>query len=146
MPNILAGQTHPSLPPLPSPNGSRWCEFVAPPSGKGATGKRPIHPLKKKKKKEEQSHAARKIFFDRFAGAAGRPAFKSTSRKAIIGIILVVALVAFRFFNFDTTRFALNSLLGEVAFLGDYLGYDTGYRLLRHRLRRAGAVLHQSVR
>lgn len=58
-------------------------------------------------------------FFDRFAG--GSPVdlqFKNTSRKAIIGIILIVALVAFEIFNFDTTRFALNSLLGGVAFVG----------------------------
>jgi hypothetical protein len=36
----------------------------------------------------------------------------------VIGIILVVALVAFEMFNFDTTRYALNSLLGEIAFMG----------------------------
>ncbi len=35
-----------------------------------------------------------------------------------IGVILLVALVAFEMFNFDTTRYALNSLLGEVRFLG----------------------------
>lgn len=58
-------------------------------------------------------------FFDRFAGMpAVDLQLKSTSRKAVIGIILVVALVAFEVFNFDTTRFALNSILGEVAFLG----------------------------
>lgn len=39
-------------------------------------------------------------------------------RKAIIGVILVVALVAFEVFNFDTTRYALESLLGEVKFIG----------------------------
>ena len=39
-------------------------------------------------------------------------------RKAIIGVILVVALVAFEVFNFDTTRYALESLLGDVRFLG----------------------------
>jgi hypothetical protein len=39
-------------------------------------------------------------------------------RKAIIGVILVIALVAFEIFNFDTTRYALESLLGEVTFLG----------------------------
>lgn len=41
----------------------------------------------------------------------------STSRKTIIGLILIVALVAFEVFNFDTTRFALESILGEVSFL-----------------------------
>ena len=39
-------------------------------------------------------------------------------RKAIVGAILIVALVAFEIFNFDTTRYALESLLGDVNFLG----------------------------
>ncbi len=39
-------------------------------------------------------------------------------RKLIIGAILVVALVAFEIFNFDTTRYALQSLLGETSFMG----------------------------
>lgn len=57
-------------------------------------------------------------FFDRFAGVPSVDLqFKSTSRKAVIGIILLVALVAFEIFNFDTTRFALNSILGDVAFM-----------------------------
>jgi hypothetical protein len=53
-------------------------------------------------------------------GAAGSSAnFKlSFPRKAIIGVILVVALFAFEIFNFDTTRYALESLLGETSFLG----------------------------
>lgn len=38
--------------------------------------------------------------------------------KAAIGIILIVALVAFEIFNFDTTQFALESLLGEMRFMG----------------------------
>lgn len=58
-------------------------------------------------------------FMDRFAGVPSVDLqLKSTSRKAVIGIILVVALVAFEIFNFDTTRFALNSILGEVSFFG----------------------------
>ena len=44
--------------------------------------------------------------------------FKSHSRKVVIGMILVVALVAFEMFNFDTTRFALSSILGDIAFMG----------------------------
>jgi len=58
-------------------------------------------------------------FFNRFAGSQPvelRSA--SASRKTVIGLILVVALVAFEIFNFDTTRYALNNLLGEVAFFG----------------------------
>lgn len=39
-------------------------------------------------------------------------------RKVIIGVILLVALVAFEAFNYDTTRFALDSLLGPVSFAG----------------------------
>jgi hypothetical protein len=39
-------------------------------------------------------------------------------RKVLIGIILLLALLAFEIFNFDTTQFALQSLLGDVRFLG----------------------------
>jgi hypothetical protein len=39
-------------------------------------------------------------------------------RQLVLGLILIIALVAFEIFNFDTTRYALNSLLGEVGFLG----------------------------
>lgn len=39
-------------------------------------------------------------------------------RLAVIGVLLVVALIAFEIFNFDTTRYALSDLLGEVSFMG----------------------------
>ena len=39
-------------------------------------------------------------------------------RKIILGIMLVLALFAFEMFNFDTTRYALESFLGEVRFAG----------------------------
>ena len=39
-------------------------------------------------------------------------------RQMVVGVILAVALIAFEIFNFDTTKFALNSLLGDVSFLG----------------------------
>lgn len=56
--------------------------------------------------------------FNRFLGnQAARPSI-GTSRKTVVGLLLLLALVAFEIFNFDTTRYALNSLLGEVAFLG----------------------------
>lgn len=42
----------------------------------------------------------------------------NVSRKLVAGIILLVALLAFELFNFDTTRFALQNLLGEVSFAG----------------------------
>jgi hypothetical protein len=40
------------------------------------------------------------------------------NRGLVIGVILFVALIAFEIFNFDTTQFALQSLLGNVTFLG----------------------------
>lgn len=39
-------------------------------------------------------------------------------RQAIIGVLLVIALLAFEIFNFDTTRYALQNLLGDVNFFG----------------------------
>lgn len=39
-------------------------------------------------------------------------------RQFVIGIILVLALFAFEMFNFDTTRYALTDLLGDVRFMG----------------------------
>ncbi len=39
------------------------------------------------------------------------------SRKVALGLILVIALFAFELFNFDTTRFALQNLLGDTSFL-----------------------------
>jgi hypothetical protein len=39
-------------------------------------------------------------------------------RRAIVGAILMVALFAFEIFNFDTTRYALTNLMGDVRFLG----------------------------
>lgn len=47
-----------------------------------------------------------------FSAGSRRP------RQLVIGVILLVALVAFEIFNFDTTQFALRNLLGPVAFLG----------------------------
>ncbi len=44
-------------------------------------------------------------------------------RGLMIGMILVVALVAFETFNFSTTQFALNDLLGDFAFAG--IGWAT---------------------
>ena len=39
-------------------------------------------------------------------------------KTAVIGTLLVIALIAFELFNFDTTRYALRNLLGDVSFLG----------------------------
>jgi hypothetical protein len=50
--------------------------------------------------------------------AGGAPATVNLKKQAIIGLILVVALLAFEIFNFDTTRFALRDLMGGVSFFG----------------------------
>jgi hypothetical protein len=42
---------------------------------------------------------------------------KYAPRRLVIGVVLVVALLAFEVFNFDTTRYALRDLLGNVTFL-----------------------------
>ncbi|MCA9996207.1 MAG: hypothetical protein KDE56_10700, partial [Anaerolineales bacterium] len=47
-----------------------------------------------------------------------RVASMSMQRKTMVGVILMIALFAFEIFNFDTTQFALRSLLGDVRFLG----------------------------
>lgn len=39
-------------------------------------------------------------------------------RRAVVALILLVALFAFELFNFDTTRYALTNLLGPVSFVG----------------------------
>lgn len=41
----------------------------------------------------------------------------SVPRQLLIGILLLVALLAFETFNFDTTRYALEDFLGETSFL-----------------------------
>ena len=38
--------------------------------------------------------------------------------KTAVGLILIVALFAFEIFNFDTTKYALHNLIGDVRFLG----------------------------
>lgn len=42
----------------------------------------------------------------------------AVSTPVALGLILLVALIAFEMFNFDTTRFALANLLGDVRFVG----------------------------
>ena len=42
----------------------------------------------------------------------------SVPKKTAVGFILIVALLAFEIFNFDTTQYALNNLIGDVRFLG----------------------------
>lgn len=40
----------------------------------------------------------------------------SFPRKTAVGLILLIALLAFEIFNFDTTRYALRDLLGDIRF------------------------------
>jgi hypothetical protein len=42
----------------------------------------------------------------------------SVPKKTAVGFILVIALIAFEIFNFDTTQYALRNLIGDVRFLG----------------------------
>jgi hypothetical protein len=42
----------------------------------------------------------------------------SLSGQMVIGLLFVVALLAFELFNFDTTQYALENLLGPVSFAG----------------------------
>jgi hypothetical protein len=54
------------------------------------------------------------------SGLVGRLALYGVRfpRRVMIGSILVLALLAFEVFNFDTTRYALRDVLGDVAFAG----------------------------
>ena len=47
----------------------------------------------------------------------------SPGKQTVVGLTLVIALLAFEIFNFDTTRFALSNLMGEVSFFG--IGWAT---------------------
>ena len=53
----------------------------------------------------------RATFFDELLQGQFMP-----RREVFVGIILAIALFAFELFNFDTTQFALGSLLGDVRF------------------------------
>ena len=48
----------------------------------------------------------------------GRALSTTAPKNMVIAGVLITALLAFELFNFDTTRYALNSLLGEVTFAG----------------------------
>lgn len=39
-------------------------------------------------------------------------------KKLLVAVVLFIALIAFEIFNFDTSQYALRSLLGDVQFLG----------------------------
>lgn len=52
------------------------------------------------------------------SGIFGRPISPAVSRQMVVGGILVIALIAFELFNFDTTKYALTNLLGPISFAG----------------------------
>jgi hypothetical protein len=60
------------------------------------------------------------LFSSRGSNAGlGRMLPKVNLRSSLVfGIIILVALVAFEFFNFSTTEFALSDLLGDLVFAG----------------------------
>lgn len=60
-----------------------------------------------------------------FVGAGGQFRAGTTlaripraARQGVVTALLIVAMLAFELFNFDTTRFALHNLLGDVSFSG----------------------------
>ncbi len=59
-------------------------------------------------------------YFQAQSSIGGRLAELGTSipKKFLVGAVLLVALLAFEIFNFDTSQYALRSLLGDVQFLG----------------------------
>lgn len=54
----------------------------------------------------------------RFQEATASDSLPSVAKQATVSTILVIAMLAFELFNFDTTRFALHSLLGDASFGG----------------------------
>jgi hypothetical protein len=60
-------------------------------------------------------------FVANYKPSSGRPFV--APRSVVVGLILVVALLAFEIFNFDTTRYALTNLFGDVQFVG--IGWAT---------------------
>lgn len=64
------------------------------------------------------------VFAFDWRGALRRAIRQAPAQRGLIfGMVLVVALVAFETFNFSTTQFALNDLLGNFAFAG--IGWAT---------------------
>lgn len=63
-----------------------------------------------------QTGKGHKHIQDSFRQLGGSNATFAIPRKILIGVVLVIALFAFEIFNFDTTRYALESLLGDRQF------------------------------
>lgn len=60
----------------------------------------------------------RKLHHRPTMGSQSTPTNVASTQKIVIAVVLIIALLSFEIFNFDTTRFALHSLLGDVRFLG----------------------------
>lgn len=60
----------------------------------------------------------RSEYFDPGVGSRLANINLDVPRKTMVGVILMVALLAFEIFNFDTSQYALRNLLGDVTFLG----------------------------
>lgn len=60
----------------------------------------------------------RSDYFSASAGSRLSNLDLNLPRKTMVGLILMVALLAFEIFNFDTSQYALANLLGDVRFLG----------------------------
>ena len=59
----------------------------------------------------------RNNYFDRVRPSVGTVGF-DMPKKTMVGAILMISLLAFEIFNFDTTQYALSNLLGDVRFIG----------------------------
>ena len=63
-------------------------------------------------------------------------------QKSIMGVILVVALLAFELFNFDTTRYAPGQFARRCALCWCGLGHNFGDCLLCHRFCWSGPTIY----
>lgn len=82
------------------------------------------HPQMQQQARPRQAQAYYAAQSSPFAGQMGAQVSRLVAagaqapRQAVIGVILTVALLAFEIFNYDTTRFALQNLLGPINFAG----------------------------
>lgn len=74
-----------------------------------------INPAKPVSSRPRPENYGRSLLENLSSQSAGIKA--SVPRQILIGLLLLVALLAFEIFNFDTTRYALEDFLGETSFL-----------------------------
>lgn len=80
------------------------------------------HPLTLNDRSEPYDPPPLMLQMRAYAGRIHAPQ-AALSRHAVIAVIMAVALLAFEVFNFDTTRYALTNLIGDVRFVG--IGWAT---------------------